>query len=138
MAIIAGAGSPAGGGAAGTGKGLTYVGEHCFAYSGTYAADGASHTVLDFFTGSDYIVGTVKVNGALNPLSTSVAGSTGQVRINGEIIGAGPMVTALDNPYFYSEEIVIQPNSRVQVLIIFNETDSNDVATATFTGRTYR
>jgi len=121
----------------GTGKGLSYVGSHCFAYSGSYPADGASHVVLDFMTGRDYVVGIAKVNGALNPTSTSVAGATGQVKMNGEMIGAGPMITALDNRYFYSEEIVIPPNTRVQVLIVFNETDSNDLATALFTGKVY-
>ena len=64
MAIIAGAGNPAGsGGTAGTGKGLNYVGDHAFAYSGEISAtgdtSGATVTMLDFTTGGTLFVGTL-------------------------------------------------------------------------------
>ena len=122
---------------ASTGKGIRYVGNYAYGYSGTYAADAASHVVLDFTTGAAIIVGMIKVNGALNPLSSSVANTNGQIKLNGQTIGAGPMSTALDNPYYYFEKVIIPPLTRVQVLINFHETDSNDVATALFTGRVY-
>jgi len=61
MALIGGGGSGnvAGGNPSGTGTGLTYVGDHCYAYSGeiTSGTSGDS-TMLDFSTGANsYIVG---------------------------------------------------------------------------------
>jgi len=109
----------------------------CYAYSGAYPADGASHVALSFETNSEYIVAEIKVNGAMNPLTSSVAGTNGQIKFNGTTIGAGPMSTALDKPYYYFEKLVIPPFTAVQVLINFHETDSNDIATAVLQGKVY-
>jgi len=122
----------------GASQSLELVGDFAYAYSGEYVADGGSHTVLSFTTGNFIFVGKFKVNGALNVLSTSVAGATGEIKVGGGTIAAGPIVTALDNNYFFEQHIMLPPYTEVEGLIHFNETDANDKATATMTGRIYR
>jgi len=128
-------GNPTGGtNPAGTGTSLNYIGKFVYAYSGGFVADNASHIVIDFTTGPELIIGEAKINGAMNPTTSSVAGTNGQIKFNSQTIGAGPMSTALDNPYNYHEKLVIPPFTHVQILINFHESDSNDIATALFTG----
>jgi hypothetical protein len=137
MALIGGggAGNVAGGAnPSGTGSGLNYIGNYVYAYSGTYVADNASHTVIDFTSGTELIKAEIKINGAVNPTTSSVAGTNGQIKFDSQTIGAGPTSTALDAQYYYSEKVIIPPFTRVQVLINFYETDSNDIATALITG----
>tara|TARA_Y100000310_G_C20003668_1_gene499728 strand:- start:51 stop:473 length:423 start_codon:yes stop_codon:yes gene_type:complete len=122
----------------GTSQTLELVGDFAYAYSGTYPADGNSHSVFSFTTGNFVFVGKFKVNGALNPLSGSVANANGEIKIGGATIGVGPMNTALDNNYFFEQDIIIPPYTEVEGLINFFEIDSSDVATATITGRIYR
>ena len=44
---------------ASTGKGIRYVGNHCYAFSGDFASDANNDTeYLNFTSGSGYIVGT--------------------------------------------------------------------------------
>jgi len=46
---------------AATGLGIRYIGdEHCYAYSGEITVSSAGHTMLEFTSGSGYIVGTVQ------------------------------------------------------------------------------
>ena len=47
---------------AGVGKELNYLGTHCFAYSGSFAANSGPTTYLDFTSGSGYIVGRFEMN----------------------------------------------------------------------------
>ena len=62
MAILGGAGNVAGSNPAGTGTSLNYIGDHVFATSGettTAGAGAADATLLDFTTGTQYIVGHI-------------------------------------------------------------------------------
>ena len=120
-----------------TGPDIYFIGDCCFAYSGTFVADSASHIALNFNSGPNFIKANIKVNGAFNPLTSSVANTNGQIKLNGIMVGGGPMPTALDSPYFYFEKLIIPPFTQVQVLINFHETDANDVATAVMTGTVY-
>jgi len=46
---------------AGAGKDLNYIGNHCYAYSGSIANDGSNETtLLEFQTSKKYIKGTVQ------------------------------------------------------------------------------
>ena len=140
MALLGGGGGPVGTGNSFTGASasLELVGDFAYAYSGTYPADSNSHSVFSFTTGNFIFVGKFKVNGALNPISGSVANANGELKIAGTTIAVGPMNTALDNNYFFEQDIIIPPYTEVEGLINFFETDSNDLATATITGRIYR
>ena len=122
----------------GTATGLEIVGDFAYAYSGGVPADNNSHTVFSFRTGNYILKCTFVVNGALNPLTSSVAGTNGEIKLGGATVGAGPCATALDNNYFYKEDLIIPAYTQVDGLINFHETDSNDIATALITGSIYR
>jgi len=49
-----GAGNVAGGNPSGTGTSLNYVGDHCYAYSGSIAITSQVQTMLNFNTGNTY------------------------------------------------------------------------------------
>jgi len=89
MAIVAGAGNPAGsGGTAGVGTSLNYIGDHAYAFSGVVndsSSGSAATTALKFSTGSNYIVGTIDmiIDETLNNQQYV------DVRINGESVFKG-------------------------------------------------
>jgi hypothetical protein len=132
---LAGAGNPVGGSnPAGTSKGLNYVGDHAYAFSGivTDATSGGANTVLlDFSTGGSYFVGM------LNFTDDHVAADNifFSVTLNGSIVldlayksgGAG-------NDSLNPWEILIPPFSSVQVK--FGATSSVD-GTSWLVGRVY-
>ena len=97
---------PGSGGTAGVGKGVNYVGEHAFAYSGNVAATSDETTLLEFSTGSSYLVGTVQVS--------SGDDSNDDLRmvlyLNGEIISA-EIYTNTYNAYVdgYNDKAIIIP-----------------------------
>jgi len=47
---------------ASTGKGIRYIGNHCYAYSGVIALPSSAETYLDFTTGSGYIIAKIKIS----------------------------------------------------------------------------
>ena len=59
MALVGGGGSPnVGGGSnpAGTGSSLNYIGNHAYAYSGEVIVNNNTVTMLEFTTGSEYVM----------------------------------------------------------------------------------
>ena len=68
MALVGGGGAPnvAGSNPAGTGTSLNYIGDHVYAYSGTFQSLNATATMLQFTTGSEYIKGQLVCNGAID------------------------------------------------------------------------
>jgi len=55
---------------AGTGLELNYVGNHCYAYSGTQAVSAEAKTVLSFTTGKKYILAKVEISFDITGLGT--------------------------------------------------------------------
>jgi len=51
---------------ASTGKGIRYIGQHCYAYSGDIAGAGSEITYLDFTTGSGYILATLQYGSSID------------------------------------------------------------------------
>ena len=54
------------------GKGLTVIGDHCYAYSGDIEATTASQTALEFATGKGYILGEFTFNGFIQIDNVSI------------------------------------------------------------------
>jgi len=79
-----GAGNTAGSNPSGTGSSINYIGNHAYAYSGKVASSGTAFNLLDFTTGSSYILAELTCFYAVQG-----AGSDMQftVKLNGEIIG---------------------------------------------------
>jgi len=126
---------------ASTGKGIRYVGEWAYAYSGSYEANNAEQTVLDFTTGSGYIYGQIELFGGTNfNAPGDGAQTTGQVTFNGEVI------TILKNVTKYPSDggqgggkckVVIPPVTRVVVKIDSNEDTATELCHVILTGRVY-
>ena len=69
---------------AATGLSIRYIGdEHCYAYSGEITVSSAGHTMLEFTSGSGYIVGTVQFlyTGAFSAIITY------KILLNGIVVG---------------------------------------------------
>jgi hypothetical protein len=104
--------------------GLTIIGDHCYAFSGSYGMNTSAQTLLEFSTGKGYISATVGCCGAVNPASIG-AGSIGLFRIylNG-ITVAQVKIGSSDEaqPTVSEQTIIIPPLTTVKV-------DYKDVST---------
>ena len=70
---------------ASTGKGIRYIGGHCFAYSGSHPATAAGHTaMLDFTSQSGYIIAKI----AFGNTSASADHIEFEIKLNGEVVMA--------------------------------------------------
>jgi len=67
---------------AGTGLELNYVGNHCYAYSGTQTVSAEAKTVLSFTTGKKYILAKVEISFDVTGLGTGEDIGY-QVKLNG-------------------------------------------------------
>jgi len=144
MALIGGggAGNVAGGNPSGTGTGLTYVGDHCYAYSGGIGSSVLSSigTMLSFDTGSSYILGNLIVTGSTNTAGASPTGGIDSfyLKINGELVMAIKSETNTENsPTNYTVPILLPPQSSILVEGISNTGNDAWVLTASISGRVY-
>lgn len=138
MAILAGAGNPAGsGGTAGTGKGLNYVGDDpqfAFAFSGfiTSPASTDTFTLLEFSTGAGFIIAKADF------FYPTYTGDNFQYRIlvNDENVVGHEVIHGADANLINPIDLVIAPYSRVKFTA--KSTVGNAVVqAATFQGRVY-
>jgi len=88
MALIGGggAGNVAGGNPSGTGTSLNYIGDHCYAYSGSItpsSAGSAATTALLFTTANNYVMSTI--NWTCKSTSATVD-QYFEIILNGEVI----------------------------------------------------
>jgi len=122
---------------AGTGLDLNYIGNHCFAYSGSLSVSSSSsadNTALNFTTGNRTIKGRIQLAWADNTSSNAYA----QVKINGIIVienkwdDAGSAAFVVD-PYI----LILPPYTSVEVLLGSANSSSVDVG-ALFTGKVYK
>ena len=143
MALVGGggAGNIAGSNPAGTGTTLNYIGDHVYAYSGTFSSTNASQTMLEFSTGSEYIVGTLTVNGAIDFSSANIdagVASGFRISINGEVISLLKTDSgAEDMPTNSMQELVLAPFTDVKVEIIAAGNNLSFLNTTSFVGRIY-
>ena len=118
-------------------KGLTIIGNHCYAYSGNIAVTGGSSAnteLLKFNTGKGYIIGNFQ------PYSTERGNAqlylaiklNNQLVVNAEFDAEGSVNPMLDSPI----TLLIPPLTDVQVLVGI-ETGTNKNWSMTFTGRVY-
>ncbi len=104
-------------------KGLTTIGSHCYAYSGSFVASSTSTTRLLFTTGEYYIVGKIRLAGMID-LATPANGRIGTmtVKLNNNIVLVDKTDAAEeDMPSANVSPIIIPPLTVVEVI-----SDSND------------
>jgi|TARA_R110001592_G_C13129168_1_gene746447 hypothetical protein len=131
-----GGGNPVGGAnPSGTGSVLNFVGEHAYLYTGFSQVNNVRTTIAKFSTGNLYIVGTFQPQ-----MDTDTATDNYRYRllINGEVIISVQTTSATDYSPYEDVEILIPPNSEMEITAE-NETDNtaNDVG-AIVIGRVYR
>ena len=127
---------------ASTGLGIRYIGQHCYAWSGTQAVSNSTSPkeVLNFTTGAGYIVGNFYYQ--LDTTNLTAGNEVGySVTINGEEIAlakggepAGSGLNTVTTPY--ELKLVIPPFSLVVVDLISMDPDNMTMG-MTFAGRVY-
>jgi len=119
---------------ASVGKGIRYLGtEHCYAFSGEVVPGGAGAAdtvMLDFTTGSGYIVGLLSWQ---NDASSS-ADEFYNFTINGTTFFHGRYANAVDASNDQPYSLILPPFTH---LIVKMGTTGASKMTATFTGRVY-
>ena len=129
-----GGGNPVGGSnPAGTGSVLNYVGEHAYAYSGAITCDNNETTLIDAATGNNYIVAKFQPS----VIADTSDNMQFNVKINSELITRVQITSSTATTPYEEVEIIIAPNSRLEITCL-NQTDTsaNDCA-AMLTGRVY-
>jgi len=123
----------------GPNQGLSIAGDHCYAVSGTFEATTATQTMLSFKSGNYYSDVMFQCNGFINT-SNITAGTMGAfvIKFNGLIVSLLKVTgSAETSPYNMNQNMIIPPNTNVEVECIATGDASSDLATATITGRIY-
>ena len=123
----------------GPNKGLVTLGDHCYAYSGSFAASTTSTTRLLFTTGKYYIVGDIRLAGMID-LATPANGriATMTVKLNNSIVLVDKTDAAEeDMPSANVSPLIIPPLTVVEVISDANDDDANYTGSISFTGRVY-
>ena len=120
---------------ASTGKGIRYIGDFCYAYSGLIDADNNETTYLDFTSGSGYIVGKLQ----WYTDSASTANFELKIYLNNIVIIASESFNLTTNePLGYAPiEIIIPPTNIFKATLINTQTTDLRSSTISLTGRMY-
>ena len=139
MALIAGAGNPVGGSSpAGTGTGLNYVGDHAYAYSGTFPSSTSSVTALAFNTQGVYIIGEFQMNIPIIYGTNAALAGWMQVKFNDEVIAIITVgLVTTDSQITSAQTLLIPPYTNVTVEIVSDDNQADRLMAATFSGRVY-
>ena len=124
------------------GLGLRYIGkEHCYAFSGTFAAKTTDQTLLDFTTGSGYIIATLTMTAPFRMLAGSLV--DGRIRgfqldFNGQTVGMYKIDSQQeDMPSVVEAQILIPPFTAVVLTCLDDTAATTYLGTANLTGRVY-
>jgi len=124
-----------------TGLGIRYVGEHCYAYSGAFAASNTEQTLLNFTTGSGYIVATLTLTPPIRMLAAGISGGYPrgwQLNFNSQTVGLYKADSAQqDMPTVVEAQVLIPPFTNVVLTSVDSGSDANYLGTAHLTGRVY-
>ena len=124
---------------ASTGKGIRYIGQHCYAMSGFYEASTTETEVLNFTTGSGYIDALIQLNGAVdddNPADRQ--STTGAIYFNGigvAILACGN--SAVDAPMTDRNRLIIPPFTNVKIDVDSDANQADQYVTVNVIGRVY-
>ena len=124
----------------GTQLGLSIIGEHCYALSGTFQSVNAAATMLEFSTPSrGYIIGEFQCNGSVRIADSDSGDTTAfQISFNGIVVGLLKTETGQeDSPPSATQTFVIPPSTTVQVVRDGTADNVNNLNTVGFRGRIY-
>ena len=124
------------------GLGIRYIGkDHCYAFSGTIPARNTEQTVLDFTTGSGFIVATLTMTAPFKMTAASVP--DGRIRgyqldFNGQTVGQYKVDSQQeDMPTIIEAQILIPPFTAVVLTCMDNSEALDYLGTANITGRVH-
>jgi len=120
-------------------KGLTTVGDHCYAYSGEFTANTTTNVVLDFNTGKGYIVGTIRLAGMVDLGSPATGAMVAcRVKFNGNtVIGLCTEGAEKDMTFGDIADIVIPPLTHFTAEVDMNTTSTGIDGTVSLVGKVY-
>jgi len=126
---------------ASTGKGIRYIGNHCYAYAGEHTANTTTATLLDFTTGSGYIVGEFRLAGFAD-MGSPATGALASMRVKFNGITVLDFLTEGYDPtnsltYSNTAKTIIPPLTHVVCEADSNTTSSGVDGTISFIGRVY-
>ena len=125
---------------ASTGKGIRYIGDHCYAFAGEYTANATTTNVLDFTTGSGYISGEFRLSGFADmgsPATGAVASM--RVKFNGNTVLdlASRGGEDADSGFSDKAKAIVPPFTHVTCDIDANITSGSIDGTISLVGRVY-
>ena len=121
--------------------GLSIIGEHAYAFSGTFPASTSDQTMLQFTTGREYIVGEWFLSGGVSYAAANLGDGqhTGyRITINGSVVSIvklSSITEAMETTA--TEPMIIPPYSNVQVEILSSANSGTQLGTCSFVGRVY-
>ena len=133
-----GGGNPVGGtNRSGTGTGLNFVGNHCYAYSGSIAITSQVQTMLDFTTGSEYNV--VKIQTGITQGGGGAQSDDIEtvIQLNGEVVMARMLSHNNESGALEAIDLLIAPFTRVKITCDNIQGTTSTPTQVTITGRTY-
>ena len=123
------------------GLGIRYIGNNCYAYSGAFAASNTEQTLLDFTTGSGYIIATLTLTPPIRMIAAGISGGYPrgwQLNFNSQTVGLYKADTAQqDMPTVVEAQILIPSLTNVVLTSVDSGNDANYSGTAYLTGRVY-
>jgi len=121
---------------ASTGKGIRYIGNWVYAYSGTVSVSSSSNQhLLDFTTGAGLIVGSVELHGAFAQIGQNQMNF--KVFFNEETVLATFWEATLDASFLdYPTTLIIPPFTHCQ-MDMAQSSGADKNMQLTFTGRVY-
>ena len=122
-----------------TGKHLSIIGNHCYAYSGTFTATSGFVEIINFQSPKGYIVSTISCNGLVNPADTGPGtNSIFKIELNSIIIAYIKVETSNESmPSVIDLDCLIPPLTEVKVSVISDQVTTAKLGTVTITGRMY-
>ena len=123
---------------ASTGLNLNVIGNHAYAFSGTFAATTAAQTAFDFTTGNYVFIGRITFNGpiSLTGPGSGIDASTCTVKMNDSIIilmkgrtQNDPLLATVYN------DIIISPYTNIVVTLDASDDVGTTFMTVSLTGK---
>ena len=142
MALIGGggAGNVAGGSnPSGTGASLNYIGDHAYAYSGSFGATASLQTMLEFTIGSSYVIGQLQCNGSIKITDIGGGSLTAfQISVDGQVVSLLKITGSAETaPYDSTQDLILPPYSKIKVECISSGSAAGFDSTCSFVGRVY-
>jgi len=119
-------------------KGLTFIGDYCYAYSGAINGTNSFTSYLSFQTGKALIVAKIQYNGAPDPSDPSTGGqSICRITFNGQIVAYMKASTnSPDDSANIVNTMVIPPLTQVDIDVV-TAANSSFQGNVVLSGRVY-